>query len=110
MKNGKELFLQYREITLEAEKLLEEDKIEELEYALEERQKVLDKMTDVDRVQGKEWIKELGIQELHEKVYLLMEEKKASIKNQIRKVNQGKKVSCVYSNDGEKGIYFSQKI
>ena len=39
MKNGKELFLKYREITLEIEKLLEEDKIEELEYALEESRK-----------------------------------------------------------------------
>ncbi|WP_346890166.1 hypothetical protein [Clostridium sp. UBA1056] len=110
MKNEKELFLQYREITLEIEKLLEEDKIEELEYALEERQKVLDKMIDVDRVQGGKWIKELEIQELHEKVYSLMEEKKVSIKNEIRRLNQGKRVSCVYSNDGEKGIYFSQKI
>ena len=110
MKSGKELFLKYREITLEIEKLLEEDKIEELEYALEERQKVLDKMTDVNRVQGEEWIKELGIQELHEKVYSLMEEKKASIKNEIRKLNQGKMASSIYSNDGKKGIYFSQKI
>ena len=110
MGEGKELFLEYRGITLEIEKLLEEDKIEELEYALEERQKVLDKMTDVDRAQGGKWIKELEIQKLHEKVYSLMEEKKASIKNEIRKVNQGKMVSSVYSNDGEKGIYFSQKI
>ena len=110
MKNEKELFLKYREITLGIEKLLEEDKIEELEYALEERQKVLDKMADVDRAQGGKWIKELEIQELHEKVYSLMEEKKMSIKNEIRKLNQGKMVSSVYSNDGEKGIYFSQKI
>lgn len=110
MKDKKELFLQYREATLSMEGLIKEDKLEELEYALEERQKVLDKMVDVDKVQGEKWIKELEIQEVHEKVYSLMEEKKMSIKNEIRKMNQGKKVSCIYSNDGEKGMYFSQKI
>lgn len=110
MKDGKELFLQYREATLSMEGIIKEDKLEELEYALEERQKVLDKMVDVDKVQGEKWIKELEIQEIHEKVYSLMEEKKMSIKNEIRKMNQGKKVSSIYSNDGEKGMYFSQKI
>ncbi len=110
MKDEKELFLQYREATLSMERLIKEDKLEDLEYALEERQKILDKMVDVDKVQGEKWIKELEIQKIHEKVYSLMEEKKMSIKNEIRKMNQGKKVSSIYSNDGEKGIYFSQKI
>ncbi len=110
MKDKKELFLQYREATLSMEGLIKEDKLEELQYALEERQKFLDKMVDVDKVQGEKWIKELEIQEVHEKVYSLMEEKKMSIKNEIRKMNQGKKVSSIYSNDGEKGMYFSQKI
>ena len=42
-------------------------------------------MTDVDRVQGGKWIKELEIQELHEKVYSLMEEKKSVYKKSNKK-------------------------
>ncbi len=110
MNNGKELFIKYKELTLEIEKFIESNNVDNIQILIDERQNLLSQMEVIDKQQARKWIKELSIKEDHERVGILIEEKKRDIRLELHKLQESKKINIGYNNRNKSGLYFSQKI
>lgn len=111
MQEVRDCLKQYKEITLELVKLLEVGDYDSLESLLDSRQCLIDEMSqmryakdDMNKV-----YEELQIQQLQDKLHLIMSEKKQEVKGNIDSLSINKVAKSKYTNGFNADYFFLNK-
>lgn len=98
-KELKDVLTSYKECTLEIIQTIEDNKLDSLEELIEERQRLLDKALSVtdQSEKSKQIYKELGLDELQEKLNTLMLKKLDVIRSKMQKISKSKVANNAYN-------------
>lgn len=102
---------QYKVITLELIKLLESEDYDSLESLLDSRQKLIDEMDKMNctKETKNKIYEELQIQELQDKLNVVMNEKQEELKVNIANLSTGKIARKGYTNGFKADSFFINK-
>ncbi|GFZ30982.1 hypothetical protein CSC2_15080 [Clostridium zeae] len=100
MSSLREILSDYRELTDKLILSIEEESEENFLRLLEAKQDLIDSINEIgyDSKMFSEISKELGLLEQDKKLHQIIEEKKLSIKEEIKKINDKKNATNAYNN------------
>lgn len=110
--NLEELFQEYKDISLNIIKVLDDDRVEQLDSEFEKRKKILEEITK--RNENEENLKELyekyDLFKIDEEMKLKLEKSMKDVKNEMVKISKRKEASKSYNNINARSVYLSKEI
>ena len=107
----KEKLNEYYKITKEIEKMLDENKYEDISSKLDKRQLIIDSINDKDRERANEMYINLEIDKIDKKIRATIMQFLDETKEEIKKYRKTKTVNSIYTrNSKEKLNIFSKKV
>lgn len=110
--NLEELFQEYKDVSLNIIKVLEDDLVEQLDCEFEKRNKILEEITR--RNEDKEVLKELyekyGLFKIDEEMKFKLEKSMKDVKSEMVKIKKRKDANKSYNNINARSVYLSKKI
>lgn len=110
--NLEELFQEYKDISLNIIKVLEDDLVEQLDREFEKRNKILEEITK--RNEDKEVLRglyeEYDLFKIDDEMKLKLENSMNDVKVEIVKNNKRKEANKSYNNINARSVYLSKKI
>lgn len=110
--NLEELFQEYKYISLNIIKVLEDDLVEQLDSEFEKRNKILEEITR--RNENKDVIRRLyevyGLFKIDEEMQLKLQKSMNDVKSELVKIKKRKEANKSYNNINARSVYLSKKI
>ena len=107
-----DVLIKYKECTLQIIRIIEEDNFDMLGELIQSRQEIVDEALECtfDKVEGKRVYKELGLNEIQEKLNILMSSKLEGIRSEMDKIAKSKRANNSYNKRYTSATIFSKKI
>lgn len=110
--NLEELFQEYKDISLNIIKVLEDDLIEQLDSEFEKRNKILEEIAR--RNENKDVIRRLyevyDLFKIDEEMQLKLQKSMNVVKSELVKIKKRKEANKSYNNINARSVYLSKKI
>ncbi|NRT37026.1 hypothetical protein BJV38_000383 [Clostridium beijerinckii] len=110
--NLEELFKEYKDISLNIIKVLEDDIVEQLGSEFEKRNKILEEITR--RNENKDVIRRLyeeyDLFKIDEEMQLKLQKSMNDVKSELVKIKKRKEANKSYNNINARSVYLSKKI
>lgn len=110
--NLEELFQEYKDISLNIIKVLEDDLVEQLDSEFEKRNKILEEIAR--RNENKDVIRRLyevyDLFKIDEEMQLKLQKSMNDVKSELVKIKKRKEANKSYNNINARSVYLSKKI
>ncbi|CUU50248.1 hypothetical protein [Clostridium beijerinckii] len=110
--NLEELFQEYKDISLNIIKILEDDLVEQLDSEFEKRNKILEEIAR--RNENKDVIRRLyevyDLFKIDEEMQLKLQKSMNDVKSELVKIKKRKEANKSYNNINARSVYLSKKI
>ncbi|NRT79375.1 hypothetical protein [Clostridium beijerinckii] len=110
--NLEELFQEYKDISLNIIKILEDDLVEQLDSEFEKRNKILEEIAR--RNENKNVIRRLyevyDLFKIDEEMQLKLQKSMNDVKSELVKIKKRKEANKSYNNINARSVYLSKKI
>ncbi|WP_160687320.1 hypothetical protein [Clostridium sp. C2-6-12] len=107
-----ELFQEYREISLNIMRILDDDLVEQLDGEFEKRSVILEEITikSEDKVVLKELYEKYDLFKIDEDMKLKLEKSMNDVKSEMTRIGKRKEANKSYNNINSRSVYLSKEI